>query len=359
MTPTHLLHRRLAEVLGPILAASLLSGCGTALDPTAEARTVCTHVAPGSTCPTVAAASESMVGTSRCTDPEEKIVEVTGAAKGSQGLQDTGGNPFDLCCYDVRVTILQGRGCVVGRPVTGPDGPIVARAVPGASWGAGGAVETRALDRADRAAAAAWWQRTALEEHASVAAFARLALELLAHGAPADLLLRTQLAGAEEVVHAQEAFALAATLGAPARPGPLALPPRAVPDLPALAVETLVEGAVNETLAAVLAAERLAVATDPAVRAALERVVADESRHAALGWAVVAWARREGGAAVDAALADVALRPPVAAAEPCIPSHGLLGTVGVARALDHAWRAVVQPALAGLSAPEEPAGAAC
>lgn len=43
-------------------------------------------------------------------------------------------------------------------------------------------------------------------------------------------------------------------------------------------------------MATLVAAEALAAARDPAVRAALARVVAAEARHAAQAWAIVAWA---------------------------------------------------------------------
>src|SRR5262249_36008239 len=62
-----------------------------------------------------------------------------------------------------------------------------------------------------------------------------------------------------------------------------------------LAVATAAEGCVDETIHAVLAEERALRATDPAVRAALETIAADEARHAELAWRTVAWAVREGG----------------------------------------------------------------
>jgi hypothetical protein len=69
-----------------------------------------------------------------------------------------------------------------------------------------------------------------------------------------------------------------------------------------LAVAAVEEGCVGETLAAVLAGERLEHARDPAVRAALERIADDETRHAELAWRTVRWAIERGGANVAAAV---------------------------------------------------------
>jgi hypothetical protein len=69
-----------------------------------------------------------------------------------------------------------------------------------------------------------------------------------------------------------------------------------------IAASTVAEGCVGETVAAVVAAEQRARATDPAVRAALAQIAADEARHAELAWRTVAWALRAGGSEVRAAV---------------------------------------------------------
>jgi hypothetical protein len=147
------------------------------------------------------------------------------------------------------------------------------------------------LDDEDRAALAVHYTDVALMEHASIAAFARFALELLALGAPPELLVDTHSAMADETVHARDAFALAsAYAGRPIGPGALdvdrALTERERADVVRTAI---LEGCIGETVAAVEAAEALSHATDPAVRAALERVVRDETRHAELAWRFVKW----------------------------------------------------------------------
>lgn len=143
-------------------------------------------------------------------------------------------------------------------------------------------------------------------EHASVPAFAEVLADLEHLGAPADLIARTQAALQDEVRHAQAAFALASRFaGGPVQPEPLAAPERAPLDLMAFAVATAREACINETCAVAMAAERLKQATDPEVRRVLGHIVADETRHAELAWDTLAWALRQGGAPVRAAVAAV------------------------------------------------------
>jgi hypothetical protein len=162
------------------------------------------------------------------------------------------------------------------------------------------------LDAVTRTRLAESWLQDALEEHASIAAFARLTLQLLALGAPPELIADAQRASLDEVAHAQSCFALAARYGAGARgPAPLslqdALDTASLPELARLGAE---EGCVGETLGAVLAREQLAAARDPFVVSLLRRVAADEARHAELAWRIAHWALARGGRPVREALAD-------------------------------------------------------
>lgn len=135
------------------------------------------------------------------------------------------------------------------------------------------------------------WTRVGLFEHASVASFARFTLELLALGAPPALLRASQRAAADEVHHAELAFALASRYaGAPLGPGPLAVADALDrPQLEQVTRALILEACIGETLAAIEAHHAAAVARDPQVRAALERIAADELRHAELGWACLRW----------------------------------------------------------------------
>ncbi len=108
-----------------------------------------------------------------------------------------------------------------------------------------------------------------------------------------------------------------------------------------LAVSTLKEGCIGETVAAVIAAEQLARATDPAVRAALAGIAADEARHAELAWRTVAWAMDTGGPAVREAV-DAALRAALV-----VPVESLL-LLEVAAPVGHGKRTVAStPATTG------------
>ena len=182
-------------------------------------------------------------------------------------------------------------GCV-GRPFL-VDG--FARVAPLAStraWLAEGVhPDVSRLTTHEREEVAAHYNRAGQLEHASIAAFARFAMELLALGAPAHLLEGTHEAMADETEHAKLTFALAtAYLGAPSGPGPLAMDGALGPCTAQRVFATLVrEGCIGETLAAVEATEALARATDPSVRAVLARIAADEAEHAALAWRAAQW----------------------------------------------------------------------
>jgi hypothetical protein len=136
------------------------------------------------------------------------------------------------------------------------------------------------------------WAGMAALEHASIAAFARFALQLLSVGAPASLIEQTHQAMRDETEHAKMCFALAGSYAA--RPiGPGALPVGdALADLSpeAILVTTIVEGCIGETVAAIEAAEALEHAQDPAVRHVLAKIAGDEKRHAELAWQYVRWA---------------------------------------------------------------------
>jgi hypothetical protein len=141
-------------------------------------------------------------------------------------------------------------------------------------------------------------------EHASVAAFARFVLELLALGAPAELVEDAQQALADELEHTRLAFGLASAYqGKGVGPGPL---PTAGVMVAAPLVEVVrtafLEACVGETCAVIEAERARAAATDPVVIALLDRIATDELRHAALGYRFVKWALAVAAPADQAAL---------------------------------------------------------
>ncbi|MES2637927.1 MAG: ferritin-like domain-containing protein [Myxococcota bacterium] len=135
--------------------------------------------------------------------------------------------------------------------------------------------------------AARWLARAAHAEAASVPAFARLARELVEHGAPAALVDAARSAARDEVRHARVMGGLARAHGVtPPRARVRAVPNRA---LAAIALENAVEGCVNETWAAVVALHQAREAQDPRVAEAMAAIAVDEARHAELAHAVHVW----------------------------------------------------------------------
>lgn len=171
------------------------------------------------------------------------------------------------------------------------------------------AMEVR-VDESARDALAARWRENGRTEHASVAAFARLTLDLMALGAPAPLLAAAQRDAADEVRHTELCFSLARAIdGRDESPGafPGAVRARTLSSLRSvalaeLAVDSLVDGALNEGLSARVVARLVGRSEDESIRAVLKEIAADEGRHAAHGWDVVAWCLDVGGAPVASAL---------------------------------------------------------
>lgn len=160
-----------------------------------------------------------------------------------------------------------------------------------------------------RRRAAAAWAEIAQLEHASVASFARFTLQLMAVGAPPQLVSAALQAGLDEVAHARAAFGQASRLGGvPVGPGPLPLDrdvfgPGGPADLAALAADAFAEGCVNETIGALEAASAAQMCDDdPEARVLWTRIAEEEARHGELAWTFVRWALAQGGAPVRAAV---------------------------------------------------------
>jgi hypothetical protein len=150
------------------------------------------------------------------------------------------------------------------------------------------------------------WLRAGLEEHSSIAAFVRLAFELVELGAPRALVTRSLRAANDEVRHAASCFGLAsAHLGRELWPGALPVPARArEADLVTLAVEALTDGCFGEGVAARLAQLRAHSSEDPVARAVHREIARDEARHAELAWSTLRWCLSAGGDRVRHALPD-------------------------------------------------------
>jgi hypothetical protein len=169
-------------------------------------------------------------------------------------------------------------------------------------------------DATTRAGLAAQWRENGRTEHASVAAFARLTLDLMVLGAPPALIAAANRDALDEIRHAELCFSLARALDG-REESPAAFPgagqTRGLPGsralaLARLAVDSLVDGALHEGVSARTVARLARRCADPATRAVLKEIAADEGRHSAHGWDVVRWCLAEGGEPVAHALAGAA-----------------------------------------------------
>ncbi|MEQ9322731.1 MAG: ferritin-like domain-containing protein, partial [Polyangiaceae bacterium] len=219
--------------------------------------------------------------------------------------QDADCDSGEQCTLDSDgVRVCEQITCAIGRPFLVEGHERRAEPTPRGDWSRDVDPMVDELTVSERRALARHWTDVGLMEHASIAAFARFALQLLAQGAPADLVERTHEAMADETRHARAAFALAsAYAGELIGPGPLPME-GALEDQDAATILRLVvrEGCIGETVAAIEAAEAASHASDPVVRVILEGIAADEHRHAELAWKYVDWVLSEGDAAMTSIL---------------------------------------------------------
>jgi hypothetical protein len=132
-----------------------------------------------------------------------------------------------------------------------------------------------------------WLAGSAHLEAASIPAFEILAAELGAHAAPFPLVSAALTAAHDERRHARVMARLAARHGATPTAVRLARTP--VRDIETIARENAVEGCIRETFAALIASRQAGAAQDPGIRGAMAGIARDETRHAALAWAVDGW----------------------------------------------------------------------
>jgi len=251
--------------------------------------------------------------------------------------------------WSEEVWVCAGYDCAIGRPLmvgTGRQHAVVAgievapgsvRAIPG-------------LDGETRGALAAWWAHVAQLEHASVASFARVTLELMSLGAPPDILRDVQSAASDEIVHAQLAFEQASRFsGITLGPAPLSTA-GVVPRVGAEAVlkGLIAEACVGETVGVAEARIAREGCTDPALQGVFTQIIDDETRHAALAWRTLAWLLDRHPELVD--VAEDSFTEAIAAvvssdtvAVPSRPMWGLLGSNERSTAREEAVRKVVLP----------------
>ncbi len=209
------------------------------------------------------------------------------------------------CCFDV----CQGTPAPCGRPLLVGGRARLAPIVSRKDWSVPelDMASARERTRGIRARAARAWREDAAVEHASVAAFARLSLQLLALGAPSDLVALAHEAALQEIEHARICFSIAAALGDESPIGPAALAIDGVAlsaTLASVAREAAVESCIGETVSSLVLARAAESCASDEQRAHLARMAEDELEHAAFGWRLVAWACRTGGEPVRSAVAE-------------------------------------------------------
>lgn len=216
--------------------------------------------------------------------------------------------------YVVSSLLSDGGGFQMGRPLRARRDrrPLLPRLDVGAYAEDG--THPAALPLLERHRAGRHWLAAARHEHASVPAFEQLAVQVGALGGSTELVARCHAAATDERRHATRCYTLArGYTGLPWRP-----PHRkdGIPAVPILAadpvtigVESFVDGAIGEALAAELAGAGAARATDPVIADSLAMIARDEARHAELAWDVIALCITRGGDPVRAAIAAAAAAP--------------------------------------------------
>lgn len=264
-----------------------------------------------------------------------------------QGSLNQHGTSLERAAGDENVCCYHYFDYCSGRPLVDGTQVLAAPAVGRTDWAD---LACPAVSPIARALADAWLADAAAE-HASVAAFGRVAMELMAVGAPPQLLDDTLRAAQDEVRHARACYGMASRFTPTIQgPGPLrAASPRA-PTLVQVAVDAFLEGCIGETTAALVAERGAAMATDRHAQDLLAGVAADEAEHAALAWRTVKWALEQGGAEVAGALRRTFADLPAATFDetpdhPHWNAYGRLTQAQAQAAASDARREIVAPML--------------
>ena len=248
------------------------------------------------------------------------------------------------CCYGFCT------GVCCGRPLLVMGEARVAPSVKRADWLESLCPFLTPLAAAERAELAEAWLGDAALEHASIASFARFVLDLLAFGAPAELVEGAERAMGDEIRHARLCFSVAAAYsGEKLGPGPLLMDGvSASSTLAEAAGAAFREGCIGETVAALALEEQARSAELPALSSVLREIANDEANHAELAWRFVRWALSTGGEEVQGAVDDVLRRAaPSSEAPPneafAWRKHGRLSRNDVVRVSIEAWQDVILP----------------
>ncbi|HEY4120799.1 MAG TPA: ferritin-like domain-containing protein [Byssovorax sp.] len=339
-TPWQAIVSTVAGLMAAVISGSVLHSCATELR-SANSDTSLRNLGLSLVC-VVVSLIFGVVGLIRS---RNKVGGVAVAATGAVlGLVLSGLSVLMLVAsvaYGVLIALGSAGG--PGRLFRVRGAPRVAKRARSRAWSSSDALDldVAALSEEARATLADAWERDALIEHASIAAFSRLSLELMAHGAPPDLLARTHDAALDEIEHAERSFAIASAYAGHAV-GAGAFPEATSRgdvrgDLGSMAREAIVDGCVGEGFAAACARASAAATTIPELRAFFQKAADDEARHADLAWDMLSFTIARGGAraanAASRALASLR-QPSFDAAAMDLRAHGWLVVAERARLHD-------------------------
>ena len=252
--------------IGGFLGTVVMTG-GTSNNTSAGGTTSTTSAPQVVTCPDAVASGTGGAGTIGCGTPYCVLADVSGL--GTSPLDSATCSPLcgtpALLCLPVTASVLK-----CSMPCTGrrPGGLSDVESFCGNELGQ-------------------YFSEVAHLEAASVPAFRALGRQLSAYGAPRSLRQAARRATRDEIHHTRLTRACAERFGGRyLRPTVSQI--RDV-TLEVLARENAVEGCVRETYGALLATYQARNARDPAVRGAMREIARDETRHAAIAWAIARW----------------------------------------------------------------------
>ncbi|NBW81549.1 ferritin-like domain-containing protein [bacterium] len=189
----------------------------------------------------------------------------------------------------VLLKVLKGLGH--GRPFRINGTPIVSKVSNSSEWSTCDVKTCSDLDHESRRALEAVWLDNASKEHASVPAFSKLSLQLIALAAPPELIAKVFTAAGREITHAKLCFSIAASVSGkpwcPAEMPQILRGNNKFDSLESLILECFVDGCLMEALSAAHAQASARLAEEADVKSVFSVIAEDEKFHAELSWAIL------------------------------------------------------------------------
>ncbi len=159
-----------------------------------------------------------------------------------------------------------------------------------------------------RARVARVWRARTRAEYLAVSTFEYLSVDMVAAGAPPDILSFCHQAAIDEIRHTEMCLRMTQIYeGETVTPAPDLSGMANDPELPKLhqaITNSMLLNCVVETFACTILAIVLEQTTDPTANAVYKRILSDEIGHARLGWAFLRWGIDTGGDSVIKACSD-------------------------------------------------------